>query len=107
MGRDVPDLTAEPPAGPAEPGDHLVEDQQDVIAVAELAQATQVAVRGRHEAAETGHRLDHDRRNRPRPLANDGLLDGVRAGEGAGIAVEAERAAVAIGVERLDQTPTA
>ena len=39
VGHDVPVLAGEPLAGAAEAGHHLVEDQQDAVAVAELAHA--------------------------------------------------------------------
>ena len=44
VGHDVPVLAREPPAGAAEAGHHLVEDQQDPVAVADLADRLQVAV---------------------------------------------------------------
>ena len=48
VGHDVPVLAREPLAGAAEAGHHLVEDQQDAVAVADLAHALEVAV-GRHD----------------------------------------------------------
>ncbi|VTQ25430.1 Uncharacterised protein [Pseudomonas aeruginosa] len=45
----------------AEGGDHLVEDQQDVVLVADLAQALQVADRRYQYAGGAGHRLDDHR----------------------------------------------
>ncbi|MNZ73094.1 hypothetical protein D3C78_914950 [compost metagenome] len=42
----------------AEGGDHFVEDQQDVVLVADLAQTLQVALRRHQHAGGTGHRLD-------------------------------------------------
>ena len=41
---DVPVLAREPPPGAAEAGHHLVEDQQDPVAVADLADRLEVAV---------------------------------------------------------------
>ena len=48
VGHDVPVVDREPPAGAAEAGHHLVGDQQDAVAVADLAHALEVAV-GRDE----------------------------------------------------------
>ena len=47
VGDDVPVLAGEPLAGAAEARHHLVEDQQDPVAVADLAHALEVAVRRR------------------------------------------------------------
>ena len=44
VGHDVPVLAGEPPAGAPEAGHHLVEDQQDAVAVADLPHRLQVAV---------------------------------------------------------------
>lgn len=44
----------------AEAGDHLVEDQQDAVAVADFAQAPQIALGRDQHAGGAGHRLDDD-----------------------------------------------
>jgi hypothetical protein len=44
----------------AEAGDDLVEDQQDAVLGADLAQALQVALGRRQHAGGAGHRLDDD-----------------------------------------------
>ncbi|MNS81773.1 hypothetical protein D3C72_1154950 [compost metagenome] len=44
-----------------EAGDDLVEDQQDAVLVADLAQALQIALRRQVPAGRTGHRLHDDR----------------------------------------------
>jgi hypothetical protein len=54
-------LRAEGVAGAAEAGDDLVEDQQDAVLVADLAQALQVALRRHQHAGGAGHRLDDHR----------------------------------------------
>jgi hypothetical protein len=51
-------LGSEGVAETAEPGDHLVEDQQDAMLVAQLAQPLEVALRRRQHAGRTGHRLN-------------------------------------------------
>src|SRR3546814_20728541 len=53
-------LGREARAEAAEAGDHLVEDQQDAMAVADLAQPLQIALRRYQNAGRTGDRLaDH------------------------------------------------
>ena len=44
----------------AEAGDHLVEDQEDAVLGAELAQPLQIALRRRQHRGRTRHRLDDD-----------------------------------------------
>ena len=79
---------------PADAGDDLVEDQQDVVAVADLAQDRQVLRRRVDDAAGVADRLDHDRRHGGRVFHLDHLLDDRGAGDAAiGIAL-AERAAI-------------
>ena len=53
-------LDAEHPAGAAEAGLHLVDDQQDAMAVAERAQAFEQFGGGGDEAAFALHRFQHD-----------------------------------------------
>jgi hypothetical protein len=48
-------------AHPAEAGDHLVEDQQDVVLVADRPQALQIALGRDQHAGRAGHRLDDHR----------------------------------------------
>ena len=72
-------LRGEHPARPAEPGDHLVHDQQDPMLLPDLAEPLPV-LRGRHVIT-VGHRdrlADH-RRDVLRPLRDNLLFDGVRA----------------------------
>ena len=45
----------------AEAGDDLVEDQQDAVLVADLAQPLEIALRRDQHAGRAGHRLDDDR----------------------------------------------
>ncbi len=57
--RHAEHLGARPAAAAAEAGDDLVEDQQDVVLRADLAQALQVASRRDHHTGRAGERL-HD-----------------------------------------------
>ena len=57
--RDAVVLVREPAAGPAETGLNLVEDQQDVLRVAPLAHAPQVARRRRDDADLPHYGLEH------------------------------------------------
>src|SRR5258708_6084840 len=58
-GRDAVMLVREPPAGAAESGLHLVEDQQQVVRVAPLADSGKVARRRRDDADLAHHGLEH------------------------------------------------
>ena len=48
-------------AGAAEAGDHLVENEQDPVPVADLAQALEITARRNQHAGRTGDRLDDHR----------------------------------------------
>ena len=72
---DVVALGGEPVADAAERGDHLVGGEQDVVAVAELADAAPVARRRREGAARVLHRLHVDEADRLRPHREDRLLE--------------------------------
>ena len=50
-------------AGDPEPGDHLVEDQERAVLVAEQSEPFEVPVVGRHDAHVRGDRLDDERRD--------------------------------------------
>ena len=67
---EIPETRREPGAEAAEAGDHLVGDEQDLVAAAQLAQIPQVAV-GRHDhAAGPLHRLGEEApRSSRRPRA--------------------------------------
>ena len=60
VGLHAEGLGAGPGAAAAEAGDHLVEDQQDVVLGADLAQALQIAHGRHHHAARAGEGLDDD-----------------------------------------------
>ena len=72
--RHAEGLRREGLAGAAEAGDDLVEDQQDAVPVADLAQALQVALRRDQHARRAGHRLDDHRRDRRRVMQRDQAL---------------------------------
>ena len=65
---DVPVVAGEPAARAAPARHHLVEDQQDPVAVADLADRLQVAVRRDDDPVRPGDRLEDDRGDRVRPL---------------------------------------
>ncbi len=98
---DVPVLAGEPAAGAAEARHHLVEDEQDPVAVAHVADRLEVAVRGRNDAVRPRHRLHEHRGDGLRPLVLEDLLEvrraradgtGVRMPRGAAIGVRVEHA---------------
>ncbi len=74
-------LAAEVVAEPAPGADHLVGDQQDVVAVADLPDPLEVALLGRDAAAGVLQRLEDHRRDRLGALEQDALLDLVRRPE--------------------------
>ena len=74
-GRDVPLVDGEPLAGPAEAGHDLVGDVDDAVAVAEVADAGEVAVRRDEDAGRAGDRLEDEGRDRARALERDDLLE--------------------------------
>ena len=71
VGRHAERLGGEHLAGAADAGDDLVEDQQDVVPVADLAQDRQVLLGRVDDAAGVADRLDHDRGHRGRVLHLD------------------------------------
>ena len=80
VGHGAEVLDREPVAGAAEPGDHLVGDQQHLVAVAHLPHGRQIAVGQRHRRARrTGHRLDDERRHVLGAAREDGGLERRRA----------------------------
>ena len=74
-------LAAEVVAEPAPGADHLVGDQQDVVLVADLPDALEVALLRRDAAACVLQRLEDHGAHRLRPLEEDPLLDLVRGPE--------------------------
>ena len=62
VGHDAEVVRREGRAEATEAGDDLVEDQQDAVLVADVAQALQIALRRHENAGGTRHRLDDDAR---------------------------------------------
>jgi hypothetical protein len=60
VGDDAVALGGEGVAEPAEAGDHLIEDEQDVMRPGDLAQALEIALRACEHAGRARHRLDDD-----------------------------------------------
>jgi len=61
VGDDVPVLAGEPASGAPEAGHDLVEDEQDVVAVADLADRSEVSVRRHEHAVRACHCLEDHR----------------------------------------------
>ena len=80
----------------AEAGDHLVDDQQQVVAIADRAHALEPARRRDDHAAHPLHRLGDDGADAVRALARHHRLELVGAGEPAGRVGLAQLAAVAV-----------
>ena len=79
-------LVGEQPAGPAHAGLHLVEDQQQVVLVAQPPQLLEEVALGRADAALALDRLDQDgrglaRRSPPRPAARSPSGTLIEAGQ--------------------------
>src|ERR1019366_9885952 len=68
VGRDVPFVPGEPAPGAAETRHDLIEDEQDTVSVAYLADRAQVAIGRRDDAVCAGDRLEDDRGHCVRPL---------------------------------------
>jgi hypothetical protein len=75
VGRDVPVLHGEPLAAPTEAGHHLVGDDHDAVAVADLTHAGEVAGRRHEDAVGAHHRLEDDGGHRLRPLDHERVLE--------------------------------
>ena len=59
----------------AEAGDHFVENQQDAVLRADLAQLLQIALRRNQHAGRAGHRLDDHRGDRRRVVQRDDAFE--------------------------------
>ena len=66
---DPPMAERKPFSGAAKAGDHLVGDQQDLVAVADLAQPREIARRRHDDPARPHDRLGDDRRDGVGPSA--------------------------------------
>ena len=75
VGRHAVALGRERVAEPAEAGNHLVEDQQNAVVVADRAQSLQIALGRRQHAGRTGHRLDDDGRDGRGVMQRDDALE--------------------------------
>jgi hypothetical protein len=80
VGLDVPVRRREPAARAAEAGDHLVGDEQHLVAVADLANEREVVVGWIDDAAAAVDRFGDERRHRAGPFAQDRLLQQPRGG---------------------------
>src|SRR5262245_60775898 len=95
-------LDGEPGPRSAEPGDHLVGDQQDAVAIAQLAEALEVAVRQRKAAGRPGYRLDHDSGHGGGVLQLQLALQRLQTLNATGRILQPEVAAIAVRVEEAD-----
>ena len=102
VGLDVEVLDAEPLAGPAPAGHDLVDDQQDAVLVAELAQALHVALRRDDDAVGPHDRLHDDGGHALGVVVHELFLE-----HGQGLlpalllVLGAERVAVGVGAEEV------
>ena len=78
VGRDPEPLRRGRPADPAEGGDHFVEDQQDIVPIADVAQPLEIALRRDQHPGRARHRLDNHRRDRVRPVERDNPFQVIR-----------------------------
>ena len=75
-------VDTEPLPGAAEAGHHLVGDEDDAVAVADLPHARHIAGRGHHDAGGAGNRFQDDRGDRCRALVGDESLEVVQCALG-------------------------
>src|SRR5439155_23097255 len=73
VGDHAPVIDGEPLTAPADPGHDLVADHHDPVAIAQVANAGQVAVRGHDDAVRPDHRLQQNGRHGGRTLELDDL----------------------------------
>ena len=99
---DVPVLAREPLARAPEPGHHLVEDEDDAVPVADLADRLEVAVRRDDDAVRPRDRLQDHRGDVLRALVLEDLLEVRCAGADRARIGMADGAAVRVGVEHPD-----
>ena len=72
VGHDVPVVDREGPAGAPEARDHLIDDEQHAVSVADLAHQREVVVRGHERAADRRHDgLRDERGHAARPDVQD------------------------------------
>ena len=75
----VPVVDREPAPGSAEAGHHLVGDHEDVVTVADLADALDVAVGRDEDAVRPDDRLEENRRDRVGAFVADDILQALEA----------------------------
>src|SRR5262249_47015802 len=86
-------------AGAAEARHHLVENEQDAVAIAQLANAGQITVGGNDDPVRAGYRFHHDRRDVLWPFILDHLFHVAQALERAGRLIAAKPAAIVVRIE--------
>ena len=95
-------LAGEQRAGAAHAAHHLIEDQQHAVAIADLADALEVAGNRRHRAhGRADHRLDDESGDGLRPQLDDHRLELARDAQPVGL-LALVRGLVAVGVARRD-----
>ena len=100
IGLHAPMAKGKPASGAAEPGNDLVGDQQDVVAIADFAQARKIRG-GRHDnPAGPHHRLGDDGRHGIRAFLENGLLEGIG---GADSRIVVARPAIGVGRRYLQE----
>ena len=75
VGNDAIAFRREGVTEPAEGGDHLIEDQQDAVLVANCAQPLQITFRRRQDAGRARHRLDNDGSDRRGVMQRNDALE--------------------------------
>ena len=89
--------------GAPEAGDDLVEDQDDVVPVAQVPQRRQVALRRDHHARRHQDRLGDQRRDRLGALELDHLLDQAHVRRGDVRRIDVEGRAIRVGRVEMDE----
>src|SRR5947207_11261291 len=98
-------IDCEPFPGAAEAAHDFVADEEDAVAVADLAESLEISVRRNDQAIGAGHRLDENRRDGVATFVREDLLDLGETSRGecrVAVALAIEMTAVFVWIEKTN-----